>query len=114
MTLSLEDQGTLAVNGVFISRVRQAMLTEGTDVQAEDPETFNHDARIELARNTTRSPNQTAKVATFTLSTTSTLNNPGGDPIDDAFAENISDAAYVATVASRWNDMTGVSTFVEP
>ena len=103
MALTLAEQNTLAQNGFFISRVRQGMLTVASTVQAEDTTTFNHTARLALARGAIRSPEATAKIAAFTLVTTSALSVT--DP------EAISDAAYISTITSRWNDLTGESTY---
>jgi len=101
MAITFTEQHTLATDGEFINRARQAMLTVAFAVLQETPTTVvelaAYPSRQSLARRTLNNPQNVAATAAYALATQSNA----------ADQSAINDTALQNFVANNWNVLAG-------
>lgn len=89
--MAYTDEFALAMDPVFVSRVRMSMINAATQIQSESPQTTDHANRAQLALAAIRDSATFANIFAFTIVT-----QPG-------ITSGSTDAAIDTAVATVWN-----------
>lgn len=104
---TLAERAEISNDGIFINRVKVAMLEAAIAIVNEDPQTASHAERATLALQTINSPDEWARRMAVAVVTNPNTGSGSSDPaVDDADG----DSALQFVVASIWNAVAGVST----